>query len=225
MASPVLKHGGTWMLLSKMLKMSTATFQSLIVKYIHQASDPIYNHWIDENVKSKKMTELFKEELWFRNYPFAKCTIDIIFQQCNRPYVSLSEAKSYSSGKQKLFGYKNEVNVSPPVSPYIVQISIRAEYMTSQYSGKTSRYYQIHRSLLDKTAEEICILDDGERTDMYPHWWGILLAKAPLALPLPNIYGLCIQGSDLQKLYQGWLMSGDTRKFHVTEWCRTGLEG
>lgn len=174
MALTVLKHGGSWDVLSSVFRMKAPTFERLISGFMKVAAPELVAIFVEPTAAKYTMECLKEKRCTFRHFPFAAEAIDVTFQQANRPSGNMQEGKKYFSGKHKLYGYKVEVAVRP---------NGLASAFSAHYAGSVSdisimtRRVQEHKFRLEKVAEDQDITDDEDDDGPVPTHWAIIADK------------------------------------------------
>jgi len=112
-----LKHAGQCEFLGHLFGIKGPTFERLINKVISMLRGPLYESLVARNSTVYPMEKMLEEQCNFKHFRFARCAIDVTFQQAYRPNGSMQEGKVYFSGKHKLYGFQMEASVLPNSGP------------------------------------------------------------------------------------------------------------
>ena len=170
----VLKAATNWDLMGEIFEKKGPTLQRLFTRAVDVLSPHLLKEYLIHYRNNLTMKKLIKQNLQFKNFPYALYATDVIFQQSNRPSGNLMEGKAYFSGKHKLYGYKTEVSVAP--TGYAVDLS---EHSKGSISDLTifRENLEYHRAMLAKHPDEGEIQDHGVLSTKYPANWGVLMDK------------------------------------------------
>ena len=81
----VLKHGGNWDLLGRIVKIKWPPFERLIMNFIRLISEEFYRQFVVQTAEHHSMTVLEENEKTFKNFKYALYATDVTFQDTNRP--------------------------------------------------------------------------------------------------------------------------------------------
>ena len=170
----VLKHGGNWDFLAQMFKVKGPTFEKIICRFMNIVWEVLYELTVEQAGKQWKMSQYFSSKKTFKNFKYARYATDVTFLNTNRPSGNLQEAKSYYSGKHKLYGCKVEVSM-PPTGQGI--------NCSKHYPGTVSDidiFYEslyFHEKTLRKKGNKTNIVDDGLLVNDHEDQWLVLVDK------------------------------------------------
>ena len=98
MTLPVLKHGGAWYFLARMLRQKTSAFERMIVRFKRMLSVPVYEQHVKYQTKRWSTKMLHEKNNLFKNYPMARYAANVTFQPSFRPSGSIEEGKNILVG-------------------------------------------------------------------------------------------------------------------------------
>jgi hypothetical protein len=167
----VLKHGGKWDTMAQIFDIKTATFEKIIMSFIHAVAPKMYHRLVSQVLKDYSMERLCHMAQRFRCFPSALYATDVHFQEANRPGSSSNEGIDYFNSKFGLYGFKQEISVLP--IGLAVTASGHAEGSKSDHSMFVSRM-ALHQALLQKKGEEVMIPDRDKGVHEFPDSWAVL---------------------------------------------------
>ena len=169
-----MKHGDHWDILARVFKLKGPSFEGMVSKFVSLISGHLYKSLVLDSAIEFPMKIIDQSETKFSNFFEALYAVDVNFQQSFRPSGSIQEGKLHFSGKDKLYGLKTEVSVTP------IGLAINC---SKHFPGSVS-YFEIiqwgidrHKLLLTKKDDELGILDVGIFQERYPGHWAVLADK------------------------------------------------
>ena len=109
----VLKHGQQWNFKIRPFSVKCSTFERLVNGFLRMISEYMYDVCVARVEEKWTMAKSRLEDRAFSNSEYARYSVDVTFQQSDRPSGNKSDGKRYFSGKQNMYGYKVEVSVLP----------------------------------------------------------------------------------------------------------------
>ena len=174
MSLAVLKHGGSWDILSKVFDMKAPTFERVISGYMKVVSKILVEMFVDNVPNEYPMDHLHALKSTIRYFESAIEAVDVTFQMANRPSGNMQEGKKYFSGKHKLYGYKMEVAVRP--NGLASAFSPHYPGSVSDTSILTQRISE-HRFRTEKCIEDQEITEEEDSDSENPSYWAVLADK------------------------------------------------
>lgn len=119
----VFKNDGTWDFIETVFKITCATFQQPVTKFLKMFGG-WWSNWSVLNQKLKKSMEyLHNNNIWLTYHKYARHATEVIFHRSLRLRGIVPEIRHYYGSRRSLYGLKTKVSVLP--SGFTIGCSVR----------------------------------------------------------------------------------------------------